>query len=136
MVVASALERGGGLPAVAELGELVRLEAEEVGVLARVTRVVALLHDGRRDRGGHVAQEVGRLRAHQLVDGQRELLGQRRRVVLAWLELGLGLGLGLRLRLGLGLGLLLGLGLGLWLGLGLGSLEVAVFLTPESSMSA
>ena len=86
----SARERPAGLPTVAELGELVRLEAEEVGVLARVTRVVALLHDGRRDRGGHVAQEVGRLRAYELVDGQRELLGQRRRVVLAWLGLGLG----------------------------------------------
>ena len=86
----SARERPAGLPTVAELGELVRLEAEEVGVLARVTRVVALLHDGRRDRGGHVAQEVGRVRAYELVDRQRELLGQRRRVVLAWLGLGLG----------------------------------------------
>ena len=71
-------------------------------MLARVTRVVALLHDGRRDRGGHVAQEVGRVRAYELVDGQRELLGQRRRVVLAWLGLGLGLGPGLGLGLGLG----------------------------------
>jgi hypothetical protein len=51
----SARERPAGLPTVAELGELVRLEAEEVGALARVSRVVALLHDGRRDRGGHVA---------------------------------------------------------------------------------